>query len=89
MITQIRGRSQVTLPSEIVRKMKLHQGDPLDIVVEDDRIIIKPIVAVERSQAWFWSKEWQAMEKEAENDIQQGRLQKAGNLKELIKKLDS
>ena len=89
MITQLRNRSQITLPSEIVKRMKLQKGDNLDVIVDDDKIIIKPVLVIDRSQAWFWSKEWQAMEKEADDDIKSGRVQKAKNVKELIEKLDS
>ena len=89
MITQLRNRSQLTLPSEIVKKMKLQKGDILDVIVDDDKIIIKPVLVIDRSQAWFWSKEWQAMEKEADDDIKFGRVQQAKHVKELRAKLDS
>jgi antitoxin MazE len=89
MITQLRRRSQVTLPSEVVKKMQLQQGDNLDISMEDDKIIIKPVLVIDRSQSWFWSKKWQAMEKEADGDIKQGRIHKAKNVEELIERLDS
>lgn len=89
MITQLRGRSQITLPSEVVKKMKLQEGDNLDIRIDDDRIIIKPVLVIDRSQSWFWSKKWQELEKEADEDIKRGRIQKAKSLKELIEKLDS
>ena len=88
MITQLRRRSQVTLPSEVVRKMQLQEGDNLDIVLEDDKIIIKPVLVIDRAQSWFWSKNWQAREKEADENIKLGKVQKAKNVKELIKKLD-
>jgi antitoxin MazE len=89
MITQLRGRSQITLPSEVVKKMKLQEGDSLDIIIDDDRIIIKPVLVIDRSQSWFWSKKWQELEKEADEDIKQGRVQKAKSVKELMEKLDS
>ena len=89
MITQLRRRSQVTLPSEVVKKMKLQEGDNLDIVIEDDRIIIKPVLVIDRSQSWFWSKRWQEMEKEADEDVKHGRVHKTKNVEELIEKLDS
>ena len=89
MITQLRGRSQVTLPGEIVKKMRLHEGDNLDISLEDDKIVIKPVVIVERSQSWFWSKGWQEMEKEAQEDIKHGRVKKASTVKDLMEMLDS
>ena len=69
--------------------MKLQKGDNLEVVVDDDKIIIKPVLVIDRSQTWFWSKEWQAMEKEADEDIKHGRVQKARSVKELIEKLDS
>lgn len=89
MITQLRRRSQVTLPSEVVKKMRLHEGDNLDIVVEDDKIIIKPVLIIDRSQAWFWSEEWQASEREAQEDIESGRVHEAAGVKELMDKLNS
>jgi antitoxin MazE len=89
MITQLRRRSQVTLPSEVVKKMKLQEGDNLDIVVEDDRIVIKPVLVIDRSQSWFWTKRWQEMEKEADEDIRHGRVYGAKNVEELIEKLDA
>jgi antitoxin MazE len=88
MITQLRRRAQVTLPSEVVKKMKLQEGDNLDIAMEEDRIIIKPVLVIDRSQSWFWSKKWQELEKEADEDIKKGRVHKAKNVEELIKKLD-
>ena len=89
MIAQLRRRSQVTLPSEVVKKMKLQEGDNLDIILEDDKIIIKPVLVIDRSQSWFWSKKWQEMEKEVDVNIKHGKVHKAKNVKELIDKLDS
>ena len=89
MITQLRRRSQVTLPSEVVKKMKLQEGDNLDIAIEDDRIVIKPVLVINRSQSWFWSKKWQEMEKGADEDIKHGKVHRAKNVEELIEKLGS
>lgn len=88
MITQLRNRSQVTLPSDIVKKMKLKEGDKLDIIQEDDTIIIKPVLVIDRSQAWFWSEQWQEKEAEADADIKKGKALEAANVKDLIKKLN-
>ena len=88
MVTKLRERSQVTLPAEIVKKLDLKAGDNLEITLEDDKIVIKPVVIIDRSQLWFWSKDWQAKEKEVEADIRSGRIHKAGGFKDLIKKLE-
>ncbi|HDQ04196.1 MAG TPA: AbrB/MazE/SpoVT family DNA-binding domain-containing protein [Deltaproteobacteria bacterium] len=88
MITQLRRRSQVTLPSDVVKKMDLREGDNLEIAVENDTIIIKPVVVIDRAQAWFWSAKWQDLEKEADRDIRKGKTQKAKSVQELLQKLD-
>ena len=46
---------------------------PLEIVYEDDRIILRPQVHVPRDQAYFWTRDWQAAEQEAEEDVRKGR----------------
>lgn len=89
MITKLRGRSQITLPNEVIKKMGLNPGDNLDISIEDDKIVVKPVLIIDRSQSWFWSKEWQEKEKEVEEDIKAGRITKAKSVDELIEKLES
>lgn len=89
MITKLRERSQITLPAEIVKKLKLHPGDNLDVFVEDDKIIVKPVLIIDRSQAWFWSQKWQEKEREVEEDIKNKKIHKAKDVDELIKKLES
>jgi hypothetical protein len=42
---------------------------------------------VDKSQAYFWTKKWQAGEKEADRDIEAGRVKIFDNVDELIKEL--
>ena len=88
MVTKLRERSQVTLPAEIIRKLDLKAGDNLEITLEDDRIVIKPVLIIDRSQSWFWLKDWQAKEKEVEEDIKSGKIHRASGLKDLVEKLE-
>jgi hypothetical protein len=39
-------------------------------VTENGEVILRPLATVDRSQAWFWTPEWQAGEREA---TEQGR----------------
>jgi hypothetical protein len=41
-----------------------------------------------KSQAYFWTKEWQEAEKEASEDIKAGRVKTFDAAEELIKDLD-
>ena len=59
IITQIREKSQITIPKDLIKKLNLKIGDNIDINIENDKIVIKPVVIIPKAQAWFWSKEWQ------------------------------
>jgi AbrB family looped-hinge helix DNA binding protein len=89
LLTKIRERSQITLPNDIVKKLNLRTGDNLEITTEEDKIIIKPVLVIDRSQSWFWTKEWQKKERDVEEEIKQGKINKAKDVEDLIKKLES
>ena len=88
MTIHVGAKHQVTLPKEIVKQARLSPGDPLEVIYEGDTILLRPQIHVPRDQAYFWTKEWQAGEREAEEDIRAGRVTKTKNLKELFRKLD-
>ncbi len=74
MTAHVGAKHQVTLPKEIVRKAHLAPGDPLEVVYDGDVIILRPQIHVPRGQAYFWTKEWQAGEREADEEIQAGKV---------------
>jgi len=88
MVTKLRERSQVTLPAEIIKKLDLKAGDNLEITLEEDKIVIKPVLVIDRSQSWFWSKDWQAREKEVEVNIKSGKIHRTSGFKNLVEKLE-
>ncbi len=88
MVIKLRERSQITLPVGIVKKLNIKTGDSLEVKIEGDRIVITPVLVIDRSQAWFWSKEWQDKEREVEEDIKAGRLGHAKDVDDLIKQLE-
>ena len=90
MVLQIRSNGQITLPTAVRRKANLKEGDLLEIVVEEDGTVrLVPQVAIERSQAYFWTPRWQAGEREAEEDIKAGRVKKFDSVEDLIADLES
>jgi antitoxin PrlF len=67
----LRAKGQVTLPDEVRKAANLHEGDLIEVeVTESGEVILRPLATVDRSQAWFWTPEWQAGEREA---TEQGR----------------
>ncbi len=69
MLVELKQKSQVTIPSELVKKMNLRPGDKLEVVEHDGRLIITPVVVIPRDQMWFYAKEWQQGEARVEEDI--------------------
>jgi hypothetical protein len=53
----------------------LREGDHVIVTVVDGSIILTPAALIPRDQAWFWTPEWQAGEREADADIAAGRSQ--------------
>ncbi|MGH9804066.1 MAG: AbrB/MazE/SpoVT family DNA-binding domain-containing protein [Candidatus Acidiferrales bacterium] len=81
---RIGGKRQITLPREAARRFGLGAGDELEARILDDRIELRPMVSVPKAQAWFWSPEWQAREREAEQARQTGRYRQFRGAKKLI-----
>lgn len=44
MLTELRQKSQITIPKEIIAKLGLSEGDKLDIFEKDGSICIMPVV---------------------------------------------
>lgn len=44
MIIELRKKSQITLPKEIVKQLNLSEGDKFDITVKDGYIKLEPVV---------------------------------------------
>jgi AbrB family looped-hinge helix DNA binding protein len=71
---QVRGHGQITLPKKIRERFQLEEGDLLVIEACEDGILMKPRKLLDPTQAWFWTKEWQEKERQAEEDIKAGRV---------------
>ena len=44
MLAEIRGRSQITIPAEIIKKMGISEGDKFDVMEKDGGIFLCPVV---------------------------------------------
>ena len=44
MLAEIRGRSQITIPAEIIKKLGICEGDKFDIVEKDGGIFLCPVI---------------------------------------------
>lgn len=68
-------RSQITIPKKIVEALQLQEGDELDVELDQQgRIVIEPTVSIPKSQAFYWTKEWQEAEEVAEEQKKYGDI---------------
>lgn len=72
--TRIGPKRQVTIPQEAFEALVLKAGDFLEVQVLGGVLQLVPQRLVPRDQAWFWTKEWQEVEREADEDITEGRV---------------
>ena len=88
MIVDLKQKSQVTIPSALLKKLKLNIGDKLDIKEKDGKLIITPVMVVPRDQEWYWSKEWQEKERRADEDLGAGKIHSTNNIDDLMEQLE-
>lgn len=73
-VVKISSGGQVRIPKEIMEKLNISSGDYLDFEFYEGKVIITAKKLVDVDQLWFWSKEWQKEEEEAEEDVKAQRL---------------
>ncbi len=49
MIIELRKKSQITIPKDIVTELNLLEGDHLDISIKDGAILIEPVAVYSKS----------------------------------------
>lgn len=85
----VREHYQITLPLEIRKKLPLDIGDPVEIYInKKGEVAIRLLKTIDASQAWFWTKEHQEAEKEAEKELLEGKAKKVKSAQELIDELE-
>src|SRR5260370_12671929 len=71
---KVRPKAQLTLPEEIRRALHIGEGDEVEFAVhEDGTVTIRGYVSIPTDQAWFFTPEWLAGEREADEEIAAGR----------------
>ncbi len=66
------------------RKIIIKEGDFIITQLREKSQVIIP-----KEQAWFWSKEWQQDEKQADKDIRNGKTKKFDSVQKLFEDLDT
>jgi AbrB family looped-hinge helix DNA binding protein len=88
--TRLRRKGQITVPGEIRSVLGAEEGDDLIFHLDEKgRVIVERARTIPPGQAWFWTEHWQQMEKEAQADIEAGRVLEHTSIEDLINALDA
>jgi hypothetical protein len=68
--------------------VNIEEGNFVEIEVVESRAMLTPKRLVDKDQAYFWSREWQEAEREAEEDIRAGRVKEFASVEDLIQDLE-
>lgn len=87
----VQARGVIALPPELRRRYQLDEpGAQLEIIERGDGVLeLHPVLPIPADQAWFWTERWQAMEREADEDIAAGRYRQFDSSEEFLSYLDS
>lgn len=89
-LAKLTSAGQVTLPKEIRKKTNMQPGDFVEVEVDKKgHIILSPKKLIDASEAYYWTPEWQAGERKADEDIKAGRFRRFKSAADLVKYLDS
>ena len=70
MMIEIRGRSQITIPSEIVKNLGIKEGDKFEVIEKDGGIFLCPVVVYPKKEMIRIAK----LVKETDADYKNGEL---------------
>lgn len=87
VLTKVTRNGQITLPASVRRMTNIEEGDYIAVSVEGDIILLTPKRLIDKSQAYFWTEEWQRGEIEATKDIRAGRTSEFVDVEDLIASL--
>ena len=87
-VTKISPKHQITIPKEAFEKLHLEIGDFLEVEAIEEGLLLVPKKLISKDQVWFWTKEWQEKEKEADEAIAREEISELfENVEELMKHL--
>jgi antitoxin PrlF len=85
--SKVTRNGQITLPASVRKRLGIKEGDLIEVKVDGEKATLSPMRLIDRSQSYFWTKEWQEAEKEASEDIKAGRVKAFDKVEELLEEL--
>lgn len=73
-LVKVKRHYQITLPNAFRKKFNIAEGDFIEVEDKEAEIVLRPVKVVHPDQEYFYTKEWQKGETEADKDIAEGRV---------------
>lgn len=81
--TKVTRNFQVTIPPEARKALHLQMGSIVEFVIEGNLVTLRPKMLVDEDQAWFWTPEWQAGEREVTEAVKKGETRTFKNVADM------
>ncbi len=84
MLVELKAKSQVTIPKDIVNSMNLNQGDQFEVIEDDGKIVLVPVAVYPEHVI----KKLKAQVKEIKESIKNGETPVFDSIDSLFEDLD-
>jgi AbrB family looped-hinge helix DNA binding protein len=86
--SRIRSKGQITVPAEVRDLLHANEGDDLAFQInEKGQVVITRLQTISPEQSWFWTERWQKIERQAQADLDAGRVVAFDNVEDAIQYL--
>src|SRR4029450_10012729 len=86
-LVKVKEKFQITLPAELREVLHLAVGDLLEATIEDNVIVLKPKIVVDRAQAWVKIEHALASVEDRAPDPHQSPQEQEEEIAEIIQEL--
>jgi AbrB family looped-hinge helix DNA binding protein len=87
-LVKVKKNYQITIPQNLRKLIRLAVGDYVEVDLQDNTLVLRPVKLVPVDQEYFYTKEWQEKEAEAEKEIAEDKVVGPfGNAQDAIKAL--
>jgi len=84
-LVKVKEKFQITLPAELREVLHLAVGDLLEATIQDNMIVLKPKIVVDREQAWAKMEHAMANVTDLAPNPQQSSQEQEEDIAEIIK----
>ncbi|MDP2278993.1 MAG: AbrB/MazE/SpoVT family DNA-binding domain-containing protein [Nitrospirota bacterium] len=88
-LVKVKSKYQIVIPENVRKRLKVEIGDTLEIEEKNGVLVVRPVMVVDKSQAYFWTDEWQKGEREASEAKKKGKFMDFKKTDEAVKWLRS